>query len=267
MKVVIFCGGQGLRLRDYSENVPKPMVPVGSRPILWHMMKYYAHYGHKDFILCLGYRADAVKDYFLNYNECMNNDFVLSRGGQNVKTLSSDISDWNITFCDTGANTLIGQRLVKVKEHLGNDERFMCNYADSVIDLPLPTYLDFATKQDKIASFMSVRPSTSFHVVQAGADGMVNAIKPAQDLDLWVNGGYFVLKREIFDHIRPGEELVNQPFERLIKMGQLATYKHNGFWACMDTFKEKMVLDEMVAKENAPWMVWTRPETAEVKSA
>src|SRR5215470_8642056 len=141
MKVVLFCGGLGMRIREAGENVPKPMITIGYRPILWHVMKYYAHHGHKDFILCLGYKADTVKNYFLNYNECTSNDFVLSQGGKNMKLFNSDIQDWRITFVDTGMTSNIGQRLKAVEKHLEGEEMFLANYTDGLSDLPLPEYI------------------------------------------------------------------------------------------------------------------------------
>ncbi|MGC1492550.1 MAG: sugar phosphate nucleotidyltransferase, partial [Candidatus Acidiferrum sp.] len=147
MKVVLFCGGLGMRLREYAENTPKPMVPIGYRPILWHVMKYYAHYGHRDFILCLGYRADAIKHYFLNYDECLSNDFTLSLGGKHLELFHSDIHDWNITFADTGVNANIGMRLKSVEKYLEGEEMFLANYSDGLIDLPLPNFIESFQKQ------------------------------------------------------------------------------------------------------------------------
>ena len=163
MKVVLFCGGLGTRLRDFSEAIPKPLVHIGYRPILWHVMKYYAHYGHKDFILCLGYKADLIKNYFLNYNECISNDFTLNNGGQSLSLLNSDIHDWNITFVDTGLHSNIGQRLKAVQKHLENEEVFLANYSDGLTDLILPEAIEKFYHIDKIVSFLSVRPSQTFH--------------------------------------------------------------------------------------------------------
>ena len=256
MKVVLFCGGQGLRLREFDQNTPKPMVPVGYRPIVWHLMKYYAHYGHKEFILCLGYRADAIKSYFLNYDECVSNDFVLSSGGRDVKMLGTDIDDWKITFVDTGIEANIGQRLMAVRDHIGSDEVFLANYADGLTDVPVPTLIDHHKQSGKVASFLGVHPSATFHTVKLDAEGEIEKLQSPSEANLWVNGGFFVFRREIFDYMQPGEELVVKPFERLAKAGQLTCYRHDGFWACMDTFKEKMVLDDLIARGNAPWTVW-----------
>ena len=262
MKVVLFCGGLGLRLREYSENVPKPMVPIGYRPIIWHLMKYYAQYGHKDFILCLGYKADVVKDYFLNYNECVTNDFVLSGragDGQKLELLGRDLDDWSITFVDTGFDANIGQRLCAVREHLRGEEKFLANYSDNLSDVPLPGVIDHFDASGKAACFLSVKPSQSFHIVRMDEGGSVQGLVPVREADLWINGGFFVFKQEIFDYIQPGEELVLEPFQRLIQQGELTTYQHPGFWACMDTFKEKQVLEDLWARGAAPWEVWKKP--------
>ncbi len=256
MKVVIFCGGQGLRLRDFSETLPKPMVPVGYRPIIWHTMKYYAHFGHKEFILALGWKADVIKDYFLNYNETVSNDFVLTGGGRDVQLLNRDIDDWKITFVDTGVDSNIGMRLMRVREHLGDDEYFLANYSDCLTDAPLNDMIDFAKTQKSLASFISVKPSTSFHVIQFDQQERVSAISLAQEMEIWINGGYAVMHRDYFNHINYGEEWTNEPLQRLIRAGRFSSYKYKGFWGCMDTFKEKMMLDDLVAKGKAPWQVW-----------
>jgi glucose-1-phosphate cytidylyltransferase len=260
MKVVLFCGGLGMRLRDYSENIPKPMVNIGYRPILWHIMKYYAHYGHKDFILCLGYGADVIKNYFLNYSECLSNNFVLSNGGKDLKLLNSDIHNWTITFVDTGLNSNIGQRLKLVEKYLQGEEVFLANYADGLTDLPLQGYGDYFSNRNKIACFISVKPNQSFHIVTLKNDEEVAEIQYASRSGIWVNGGYFIFKREIFNYIHDGEELVNEPFQRLIKMGELITYRYDGFWVGMDTFKDKQLLDDMYSRGETPWEVWKSSE-------
>ncbi len=260
MKVVLFCGGFGMRLREYTESIPKPMVKIGYRPILWHIMKYYAHFGHKDFILCLGWKADVIKEYFLNYDECMSNDFVLSSGGNEISLLNSDIQDWNITFVDTGTASNIGQRLKAVEPHLRNEEVFLANYTDGLTDLHLPDLINFHQEQKVISALLSVKPKyNSFHAVKVGGKGVVNEIEPVEKMDLWMNGGFFVFTPKIFEYMHDGEELVEQPFERLIDRQQLCTVKHDGFWGCMDTFKEKESLDDMYTKGDAPWEVWKRP--------
>jgi glucose-1-phosphate cytidylyltransferase len=258
MKVVIFCGGLGMRLREAGDDIPKPMVPIGNRPILWHLMKYYAHYGHKDFILCLGYRADAIKKFFLNYEETSSNDFVLSNGGREIELMNRDISDWRITFADTGVNSNIGQRLMAVRNYLRGEDTFLANYADGLTDMHLPSVIERFEAGGKIANFVSVRPNLSFHAVCCGPDGGVREIKPVMETDLRVNGGYFLFRRQIFDYMRAGEELVLEPFERLIAADQLLTYQHDGFTASMDTFKDKQGLEELYSQGRAPWEVWRK---------
>ncbi len=261
MKVVLFCGGQGTRLRDYSETIPKPMVNVGYRPILWNIMKYYAHFGHKDFILCLGYKGDKIKDYFINYNETISNDFVMTKGGQNIKLMGSDIHDWNITFVDTGKTSNIGMRLLRVKEYLKGEELFLANYADGLTNMHLTSMIqEFKNQPDKVASFMTYKPNQSFHTVTAGDNGLVTSILPIAETKMWLNAGYFVFRQEIFENIVYGEELVVEPFQRLIKKQQLMTFHHRGFWQQMDTFKDKMKLDDMENSGDTPWMVWEKNE-------
>jgi len=260
MKVVLFCGGLGMRLRDYSETIPKPMVNIGYRPILWHVMKYYAHYGHKDFVLCLGYRADAIKNYFLDYNECASNDFVLSQGGKTVELANSDIHDWRITFADTGVNCNIGQRLKAVEKYLEGEEEFLDNYSDGLSDLPLPEQLDHFHNSGKVASFIAVRPNLSYHMVSVheGNGSLVSGIHAINNGSVRINGGYFIFKKRIFDYIREREELVSEPFQRLIDEEQLVGYKYDGFWAGMDTFKDKQQLETLWGSGAAPWEVWKK---------
>ena len=265
MKVVLFCGGQGMRLREYSENIPKPMVPVGYRPILWNIMKYYAYYGHKDFILCLGHKADIIKKYFVNYEETISNDFVFTSGGKNIKMLNTDIDDWRITFVDTGITTNIGMRLMQVKEHLDEEDIFLANYADGLTDLNLNHMIEwFIARKNAVAGFMAYQPSQSFHVVQRDGDGIVNDISHIASSGLFINTGYFVLKKEIFDFMKYGDELVNEPFQRLIKEKKLISWEHKGFWASMDTYKDKQKLDEANSKGNAPWEVWSKHNKARI---
>jgi glucose-1-phosphate cytidylyltransferase len=256
MKVVLFCGGLGMRLREHSESVPKPMVPIGYRPVLWHVMKYYAHFGHTDFILCLGYKADVIKEYFLKYSEALSNDFVLSEGGREVQLINSDIQDWTITFVDTGINANIGQRLRAVRDYVADDEMFMANYSDGLTSLLLPDHVDAFTKSRKIASFLCVKPNHSFHIVDLGPGAEVKDIKHIADTDVWINGGYFLFRRQIFDYMRDGEELVHEPFQRLIEKKQLMAYPFEDFWASMDTLKDKQQLEELYASGMGPWEVW-----------
>jgi glucose-1-phosphate cytidylyltransferase len=255
MKVVLFCGGLGMRIRD-NENIPKPMITIGYRPVMWHLMKYYAHFGIKDFILCLGYRADYIKNYFLTYNECLSNDFTLSDGGRTLELLKSDIGDWRITFVDTGLNANIGQRLKAVERHLDGEEYFLANYADGLSDLNLNEQLDHFFLHKRTASFVSVKPNLSFHFVNADEQGRVKTIENFGRTHLRINGGFFVFHRDIFRYMGPGEELVHEPFQRLVADDQLLAYEYDGFWQAMDTFKDRQGLEELYAAGNAPWALW-----------
>jgi glucose-1-phosphate cytidylyltransferase len=256
MKVVLFCGGFGMRLRDYDPNIPKPMVTIGYRPIMWHLMKYYAHFGHKDFILCLGYKADVIKKYFLDYNECLSNDFVLEEGGGRMELLSSDIQEWRITFVDTGANAAIGERLRQVRPFLEGEEMFLANYSDCVTDLPLNDFVEHFRQRDEVAGVLAVSPNASFHYMETGDDGVVGRMTDVRSTSLRVNGGFFVFRREIFEYIEKGEDLVDGPFQRLIRDRRLMAYRYDGFWKAMDTFKDKQQLDELVASGLPPWEIW-----------
>jgi glucose-1-phosphate cytidylyltransferase len=261
MKVVLFCGGLGLRLREHSERLPKPMVPIGYRPALWYVMKYYAHFGHNEFILCLGHQSHVIKDYFRNYDETVTNNFVLSKGG--VELLGSDAQDWRITFVDTGLKATIGQRLMAVRKYLGDDEMFLANYADVLTDYDLNTSINTMNQNPNlVGSMICIQPNYSFHMVQwdeqpgAPESQMISGIGDIQHSEMWINGGYFVLRQSIFDHMNWGEDLVVEPFQRLIEKQQLAGIRHRGFWAPMDTLKEKLALDARYENGDRPWCVW-----------
>ena len=256
MKVVLFCGGLGARLRDYSEQIPKPLVEIGTRPVLWHLMRYYAHYGHTDFILCLGYKGSAIKSYFRNYDECLTNDFVFGQGGKKIQLLERDIENWNITFVDTGQRSNIGERLRRARKYVEPDDVFLANYADGLTDLDCNSYIESFLKRDKVACFLSVRVPQTFHIVHADQEHLAHKLEYVGDSDLRVNGGFFVLRKEIFNHMNPGEELIIEPFQRLMARKQVVAVPHDGFWRSMDTFKDKLEMDEIVARGRAPWQVW-----------
>jgi glucose-1-phosphate cytidylyltransferase len=252
-----------MRLRGYSEDVPKPMVTIGSRPVLWHVMKYYAHFGHKDFILCLGYKANVIKSYFLEYEESVSNDFVFSQGGRQLEFMQRDIDDWTITFVDTGLQSTIADRLRLVEPYLEGEEMFLANYSDGLTDFHLPGMIEEFSRRDDYASFLSVQPrSSSLDTVQMDGDGSVEDIKCVKDANIWVNGGYFVLRREVFRYIKPREELIYEPFRRLIAERRVWSKRYSGFWQCMDTFRDKQLLDEMEASGAAPWCLWKNGHSA-----
>jgi glucose-1-phosphate cytidylyltransferase len=255
MKVVIFCGGLGVRMGEETQKIPKPLITVGGRPILWHIMKWYASWGHDDFILCLGYRGETIKEYFLQYQEALSNDFVLSNGGRDVELLGSDISSWRITFVDTGARSTIGERLLAVAPHIGDDEYFLATYGDGLTNAPLPEMIERLRSSGKTGIFLSVRPMFNAHVVEADADGVVRSVQDLQQADVWINGGFFVFRRDILDEINPGEELVVEPFFRLIERGELIAHRYEGFWEPMDTMKDKQRLDEYAESGRAPWRI------------
>jgi glucose-1-phosphate cytidylyltransferase len=246
-----------MRLRGYSDDVPKPMVQIGTRPLLWHLMKYYAHFGHKDFILCLGYKGNVIKDYFLHYDEAVSNDFVWSQGGRKVHLLNRDIDDWTITFVDTGLEANIGMRLKAVEPYLNGEKSFLANYADGLSDVDLPLMIERFHQSNAVASLLLVQPTASFDIVNVTQEGSVAGIEALTRSDIWINGGFFVMSNEIFRYIEPGEELVREPFQRLVDRQALVAYKCPGFWQCMDTFKDKQRLEEL-NQTTAPWKVWNR---------
>ncbi len=253
MKVVLFCGGLGTRIRDYSENVPKPMVPVGNHPILWHVMQYYTQYGHHDFILCLGYKSNIVKKYFINYKIAESSDCVISEFGSKVELIGEKPLDWRVTLVDTGVWRNIGERLCAVKHFVNNEEVFLANYSDGLSDAPLDDMIARFKASGKIGCFLAVHPPVSFHLAEFDERGTVNRIRSSHQSDVWINGGYFIFRREIFDYIEVGEELVVEPFNRLIKAGKLMAYKYEGFWRAMDTLRDRQILEEMVERGETPW--------------
>jgi glucose-1-phosphate cytidylyltransferase len=256
MKTVLFCGGLGMRLRDHAENVPKPLVPIGYRPIMWHLMKYYAHFGHKDFVLCLGYRADLIKNFFLNYEEAVSNDLIVSEGGRKREMLTSDIDEWRVSLIETGLNANIGQRLRAVRSHVAGEEMFLANYSDGLSDLPLDDMIARFRKSDAIACFVSVVPNLSYHFVDADKSGRVTGIRDVATANLRLNGGFFIFRQAIFDYLHEGEELVIEPFQRLIEEGKLLAYEYDGFWMPMDTAKDRAKYDELWTSGKTPWTVW-----------
>jgi glucose-1-phosphate cytidylyltransferase len=256
VKVVLFCGGLGMRMRDGVSSGPKPMAMVGERPLLWHVMRYYAHFGHADFVLCLGYGASYVKDFFLHYDETRSNDFVLEKGATEVKLFSTDISEWRITFVDTGLNSAIGERLRRVRRFVEGESMFMANYADVLTDAPLPDIIARFAVSDAVASLLAVPPQSSHHVVDIGDDGVISQVTPMRDLRQWENGGYFVFRPEIFDFLSEGEDLVEDALVRLVPAGRVIAYPYKGYWSPADTVKERARLDEMYHRGTCPWMIW-----------
>jgi glucose-1-phosphate cytidylyltransferase len=254
MKTVLFCGGLGTRIREVSETIPKPMIPIGDKPILWHLMHSYSQYGVKDFILCLGYKANVIKNFFLDYRPHAYSDCVVSGFGRQVEILGPQ-QDWRVTMIDTGIWRNIGERLWAVREHVAGEEMFMANYSDGLSDVNLNAMIETFRASGKVACFLAVRPSFSMHLIETTEEGRVTSIGTPQEKDLWINGGFFIFRSEIFDYLREGEELVEEPFQRLIKADQLLAYKHTGFWRPMDTLKDKQVLEDLAEHGNMPWLI------------
>ena len=268
MKVVLFCGGLGMRMRDGVTSGPKPMAMVGHRPLLWHVMRYYAHFGHTDFVLCLGYGASAVKDFFLNYDETGSNDFVLENGAREVKLFSTDIADWRITFVDTGLNSPIGERLRRVRRFVAGEPMFMANYADVLTNAQLPDMIERFEASGAVASLLAVPPQSSHHVVDIADNGVITQVTPMRDLRQWENGGYFLLRPEIFDYLNEGEDLVEDAImRRLVPQGRVVAYPYKGYWSPADTVKERAQLDEMYHRGNCPWMIWNAERSGQTPSA
>ena len=268
MKVVLFCGGLGMRMRDGVSSAPKPMAMVGERPLLWHVMRYYAHFGHDDFVLCLGYGASAVKDFFLSYDETRSNDFVLENGAREVKLLRTDISQWRITFVDTGLNSPIGERLRRVRRFVEGEPIFLANYADVLTNAPLPDMIERFQASDAVASLLAVPLQSSHHVVDIGEDGLITQVTPMRDLRQWENGGYFSLRPEIFDYLNEGEDLVEDAImRRLVPQRRVLAHPYKGYWSPADTVKERVQLEEMFQRGNCPWMIWDPERSGAIPAA
>jgi glucose-1-phosphate cytidylyltransferase len=253
MKVVLFCGGFGTRIREYSEAIPKPMIPIGHEPVLWHVMQYYRQYGHLDFVLCMGYKATVIKEFFLGYKPQIYTDCVVSGSGAKVELLGKPQEDWRVTLIDTGIWRNIGERLWAVREQVHGEEMFLANYSDGLTDVDLDDMIARFKKSGKVACFLAVRPPLTFHLADIDETGRVCGLRNSDSSDIWINGGYFLMRPEIFEYMREGEELVVEPFLRLIEADQLLAYKHTGFWRAMDTLRDRQALEDMVERGNMPW--------------
>jgi glucose-1-phosphate cytidylyltransferase len=255
MKVIILAGGFGTRLSEYTEIVPKPMVHVGGVPIIWHIMNTYAKYGHKDFNLALGYKAEYVKEYFLNY-KALNNDFTIDLGTGEIRTILANDIDWNVTLVDTGSDSMTGGRVKRMQQHIG-DESFFLTYGDGVADIDIDALLSFHRKHGKMVTVTAVHPGARFGELDIRNNLAHGFQEKPQMGQGWINGGYFVIEPEFFDLIVDGDATVLEkgPLEKTAEMGQLAAYKHEGFWQCMDTKRDKDALDLLWSSGSAPWAV------------
>jgi glucose-1-phosphate cytidylyltransferase len=255
VKVVIFCGGLGVRMGEETQRIPKPMIRIGNRPILWHIMRYYAAWGHTEFVLCLGYKGDVIREYFLNYNEALFNDFVLEGHGAeaSVELLQRDVGRWRITFVDTGMQSTIGERLKAVECYLNDDEEFLATYGDGLTDAPLDIMLDTFRTSGKLIQFLSVRPQFNAHRILTDEDGIVTSVEDMSHSDVRINGGFFTCRRELLDWIEPGDELVEETFAKLIPRGEVVAFPYEGFFGPMDTIKDRQRLEAMHESGQAPW--------------
>jgi len=255
MKVVLFCGGLGTRIREYSESIPKPMIPIGHQPIMWHIMQHYSQHGHRDFVLCLGYKASIIKDFFLNNRPQSYADCVVSQHGEKVEFLSPLPEDWRVSLIDTGIWRNIGERLWAIRDHVKGEDMFLANYSDGLCDVDLSEMIDRFKRSGKLACFLAIRPPLTYHLVDMDDDGRVRKFRASDRSDIWINGGFFIFRPQIFDYMRPGEDLVLEPFKRLIDANQLMAFKHEGFWRSMDTLSDRRMLEDLVEKGDMPWVV------------
>lgn len=253
MKVIILSGGLGTRLSEYTETIPKPMVSIGGKPILWHIMNHYAKFGFKDFYLALGYKAEVVKEYFLNYRS-LNSDFTVQLDSGKIIHYNSPAVDWKVTLVNTGLETLTGGRLLRLKEYIGN-ERFMLTYGDGLSNVNLAELLKFHESHKKIATVTAVHPTARFGELELSGNQVTSFQEKPQIREGWINGGYFILEPPFFDWISDDSTILEKgPLETAAKQSQLMAYQHDGFWQCMDTKRDRDHLEELFASGNAPWI-------------
>lgn len=258
MKVVILCGGQGTRIRDVADNIPKPMIPIGGYPILWHIMKYYSLFGHHEFILCLGHKGNIIKEFFLNY-EVNTSDFTLQLGNKDSIHFHSKIdeNDWKITFADTGEKTMTGARVRKIKKYIGDDKMFMLTYGDGLSDIDINQLIAYHQKHDPVLTLTGVRPAGRFGEIKCTDEGVISEFneKP-QAAEGRINGGFFVCNQKLFNYLDGDDDLVfeKDPMMKLVNDKQLMQFNHDGFWQPMDTMREYLLLNAMYDTKNAPWI-------------
>ena len=253
MKVILLAGGYGTRLSEYTDSIPKPMVRIGDKPILWHIMKNYAHFGHKDFYLALGYKAEVIKEYFLNFSY-LNSDFSVDLTSGNVSNIKKNDIDWRVNLIDTGEDSLTGGRVKRLQKHIGN-EPFMLTYGDGLANIDLDKLLKFHKKHGKLITMSAVRPTARFGEIFTSGDKVTSFLEKPQLQDGWINGGFFVIEPEFFDYIKDDSTMLErEPLEKAVKEEQLMVFRHQGFWQCMDSKRDKELLEKLSGK-NAPWLI------------
>jgi len=260
MKVVILCGGQGTRIRDVADNIPKPMIPLGGEPILWHIMKYYASFGYKEFILCLGYRGKEIKDYFLNY-EYATTDYTITLGNKDSIVFHNkhNEQDWKITFAETGLNSMTGARIKRIKKYIQPGEAFFLTYGDGVSDVDINKLYNFHKSNGKTLTLTGVRPPGRFGEILVDNKGAITEFseKP-QATEGRINGGFFVCEYSLFDFLNDEENLIfeGEPMKKLVHEKEIMQFNHDGFWQPMDTFREYTLLNSLLTNNKAPWKIW-----------
>ena len=259
MKVAILCGGKGTRLQEKTAAIPKPLVEVGGRPILWHIMKIYSHFGFNDFVLLLGYKGEKIKEYFVDGDLWRRQDFTLSTSPGCHPTLDyhyQGAEEWRITFVDTGQETNTGGRIKRAQSYLQGDT-FMVTYGDGVADIDLAELLRCHRTNGKTATLTAVSPKSQFGIIQLDDNGVVREFVEKPPMKDWVNGGFFVFERDVFDYLEDNSVLEQEPLRRLADSGEIMAYKHSGFWNCMDTYKDAVALDNLWTSRQAQWKLWT----------
>lgn len=253
MKVIILAGGFGTRMSEYTDLIPKPMVPIGGKPVLWHIMKTYAHFGHKDFFLALGYKADIVKEYFLNYR-ALNSDFTISLSTGQIQSHQASSVDWNVSCINTGDKTMTGGRIKRIREFIGQ-ETCMLTYGDGLSDINIKNLLDFHFEHGKMITVSAVRPLTRFGELELNKSNVKSFREKPQMHDGWINGGYFVVEPSFFELIEGDNTMLErEPLEKAAQLGELMAYRHEGFWHCMDTKRDHELLESLWLK-GAPWLI------------
>ncbi len=257
MKVVILCGGKGLRLISKTENIPKPLIEIGDKPILWHIMKIYSHYGFKDFVLCLGYKGDKIKDYFMRHDSWEDVDFTINLTDRDKIKLHEKVEqeDWNITFADTGIETNTGGRVKRIAKYI-DDEEFLLTYGDGVSDININELYDYHKKHGKIMTMTCVMPQNPFGIIEISDDNLVRLFLEKPRANFWINGGFFVCNRKIFDYLEENAILEVETIPRLIRENELVAYRYDKFWQCMDTLKHVQFLNEKWSAGEAEWKIW-----------